>query len=654
MDSRDIAGNRLRRSCVRWSRRIRLGLFLACLATGIAVPRLAHAQRIQSRLQNDFGDLLRILTELSTQIGNKSRGELLSFLNKIELFNVESEIDRLVGSPWELNDSTSYKLSLAPLHIAYPVFDQQVQQITRLDDIRSRRIQDLTVDSLGLITVNLDVLNTGTLDINNQRTGGELASSILHYFNAREFLDLGVFLLAQQPYFPQTPEAWDDTRHQLGTHRGLLALTATGLGALFEVGALNNSGTIRRCQGNACAVGWYGGFSHLGYHLQPNVRGGLTTRLPWLEVSAGLREQVRPAADGAASVFEAAVRESWLTRYTAVAGWDSFFEAAARRVLSAESRYQGESFTARGGLFVKREHPFRWRYITLRGSTEVESDLTGSLRYALGLGVDYSKTGLSAVLQSSRTNVVFDGASTPENRTGIFIAGTVEAPEQYFVEAMQVQARRLREAWNHLVESEAERRQAEAELRVLATGTAGASRMAPVVEALRRASAESEAHRLRVATLLGDYLERRRLAYSLKQWPRSPDDLHGPLDGEVLVAAAAAVFTRLAELTLFLRGAEGSLATLRERGSRIAEAAQAAGPGAAGLKARAADELAAVDRDWRQASESVTDALRLYERYLASVRRIANLSGGLVPVRHYEPLGQRRLRKLLTLVAQPL
>jgi hypothetical protein len=623
------------------------------LVGATAISRPAHAQRIQSRLQGDFGDLLRILTDLGSQLGTKSRGELLSFLNRIELFNIESEIDRLVGSPWELSDSTSYKLSLAPLHIAYPIFDQQVQQMTRLDDIRSRRIQNLTVDALGLITVNLDILNTGTLDITrNTQTGSQLASSILRYFNAREFLDLGVFLLAQQPDFPQTRDAWDETRHQLATHRGLLALSAAGLGALFELGALNNSGTIKRCQGNACALGWYGGFSHLGYHLQPSLRGGLTTRLPSLEFSAGLLEQVRPASDSATSVFEAAVRESWLARYTTVAGWDSFFEAAARRVLSAESRYPGETFTARGGLFVKREHPFRWRYITLRGSTEVESDLTGSLRYALGLGVDYSKTGLSAVLQSSRSNVMQDGAPKPEIRTGLFVAGTVEAPDQYFVEAMQVRARRLREEWNHLALRETERRQAEAEMRVLATGPAGAGRMEPVVAALRRASAESEAHRVRVATLLGDYLEGRRLAYSLKQWQRSTDDLHGPLDGEVLAAAAEAVFVRLAELTLFLRGAHGTLERLRERYTRIADNAQAAG--GPELQARAAEDLAAVDREWRRSSESVSEALRLYEHYLASVRRIANLSGGLVPVRYFEPLDQRSLRKLLTLIAQTL
>jgi hypothetical protein len=621
-------------------------LFLAALAGGLAGGRPARAQAVKSRLQGEFGDLLHILTELGTQLGNKSRGEFLSFVNRVELFNLESEIDRLVGSPWALSDSTSYKLSLAPLHLAYPVFDQQVRQITRLDDIRSRRIHDLTVDSLGLIAVDLNLLN-------QERTGAQLADSILHYFNAREVLDLGVFMLAQQPLFPQTPEAWDETKHRLAQHRGMVAVGAAGLGALFEAGALSNSGTLKRCRDDTCRVGWYGGFSHLGYHLQPNLRGGLTLRLPWLELSAGWREQVRPAAADAGSVLEMAVRESWLGRQSTSAGWNSFFEGAVRRVVRAEGGYPGETFTARGGLFVKRVRPFRWRHIVLRGSTEIESNLTGSLRYAVGFGVDYTKTGMSAVLQSSRTNVSSDDGPSPETRTGVFVAGTVEAPDQYFIHAMHVQARRLRESWNNLAKREVERQQAEALLRVLAASPSAVG-LDAVVESLRRASAESEQHRRQVATLLGDYLEARRLVYSIKQWKRSPDDLHGPLDAEVLEAAGTAVLARLAELAAFLAGARVTLEDLRGRYTRTAEAAAVAEPPVQEGRARAEEELAAIDREWRRHSGAVTQALELYQHYLDSRRRIAGLAVAVLPARHFEPLDQRTIRKLLTLIAQPL
>ena len=623
------------------------GLVFSVVLALALVARPAQAQLSQNRLQNDFGDLLRVLSELTTQLGTKSRGELLNFFNRIELFNVESEIDRLVGNPWELSDSTSYKLSLAPLHVAYPVFDQMVAQMTRLDDIRSRRIQNLTVDSVGLISVNLDILN-------GEQSGGQLASSILHYFNAREFMDLGVFMLAQQPFFPQTQEEWDVRKHQIASHQGLLALTVAGLGALFEVGALNNSGTIQRCQDDRCSLGWYGGFSHLGYHLQPNLRGGLTTRIPGLELSAGLMEQVRAPSDSASSVFEMALRESWLNRYTRAGGWDSFLEAAVRRVLSAESRYQGENFTARGGAFIKREHPFRWRYITLRSSMEVESDLTDSLRWAMGLGVDYTKTGLSTVLQSSRTNFMHESGPGPETRTGLFVAGTIESPEEYYVEAMNVRARLLRDEWNALAASEAEQKQAEAEMRVLAGGQVPGYRLAPLFETIRKAMAECESHRMRVATMLGDYLEGRRIAYSLKQWQHSADDLQGPLDGEAVEAISRVVLDRLAELAAFLQSARGRLEILRDRSNRTSENLQAEGGGSAQAQDLAKGELAELDTTWRRESEAVSEALRLYNYYLANTRRIAGIARGILPVRYFEPISPRVVRKLVTLVAQPL
>jgi hypothetical protein len=618
------------------------GVLLACAAQ----PAPVGAQSVQARLQGDFGDLLHLMSELFTQVGNKSRGEVLSFLNRVELFNIESEIDRLVGSPWELSDSTAYKLSLAPLHVAYPVFDQQVRQMTRLDDIRSRRIQNLTVDSLGLLVVDLNLLE-------GHRSGGQLASSLARYFNAREVLDLGVFVLAQQRFFPETQAQWEELRHRIASHEELLAASVVGLGALVEAGALSNSGTLGRCSADACRLGWYGSFSRLGYRLRPNLRGGLIAQLPWLEVSAGLMEQVRPVAGVASSVFEAAARESWLSRYTSVTGWDSFVEGAARWVLASDSRYQGETFTARGGVFVKRAQPFRLRDVVLRSSTEVESNLTGSLRYAFGFGIDYTRTGISAVLQSSRTQRAPDEGSGSETRTGLFVAGTVDSPVAYFVEAMQVEARLLREVWNRFVAAEAERQQAEAELRVVASGAAPPASLAPVVERVRRASAASEAHRERVAVLLGNYLERRRLVYSLKQWKRTPDELHGPLDGELLLAAGEAVVARLGELATFLRAAQGTLAELRHRSDRVAEnlALAVQGSPAARLSAQ---ELAVLEADWRRSSDVVNEALQLYDRYLASLHRIAGLASGVVPVGRAEPLAPATLRRLRALVAQPL
>jgi hypothetical protein len=285
----------------------------------------------------------------------------------------------------------------------------------------------------------------------------------------------------------------------------------------------------------------------------------------------------------------------------------------------------------------------------VRSSTEVESDLTGSLRWAMGFGVDYTRTGLSTVLQSSRTNFMHANGPGPETRTALFVAGTVDSPEQYYVDAMNVRARLLRDEWNALAASEAEQKQAEAELRVLAGGQAAAYRLAPLFETIRKTMAESESHRLRVAALLGEYLEGRRVAYSLKQWKRSEDDLQGPLDGDVLEAASHAVLERLAELSAFLQGARGRLEILLERHSHTRERLQAEGGGSAQAQALATDELAEIDGVWRRESEAVSEALRLYNDYLSSTKRIAGIASGIVPVRQVQPLNPRVVRRLVTL-----
>lgn len=626
-----------------------------CLAAslGLAVvsrPSPAVAQELPGRLQSDAGGLLRLLIESATQAGSKAGGQVFSVVNQIQLYDIEGEIDRLVGSPWQLSDSTTYKLELAPQHVAFPVYDQLVRQMTRLDDIRTSRIQNLTVDAVPLIAVDLDALRIPMVVVDDnivvdEQTGHQLLNSILGYFNAREILDLGVFMLAQQPYFPQTQDEWDARKHDLATHKGALALTLAGLGALFQVGALSDSGTLTTWRERRYQMGWYAGFSRLGYRLAPNLRGGVTAFIPGLELSAGLMDQIRSGSNGFGTAFEFALRESWLNRYTAATGWDSFFEAALRTVLSAGDGYSGERLTGRGGLFLKREHPFHWRYITLRGSFEAESNLNDSLRFAAGLGVDYTKTGLSTVLQSSRTLIPGAGSAAPETRTGVFVAGTLESPAQYYVDIMDVRACLLGDAWLAYQGSEDRRATAEARLRVLA----GANTMdlERTLQDLRRSTAESENWRAEVATRLADYLESRRLAYTTEHWTRGPGDVHGPVDGSVLVAACDAVAERVVDLANFLDGRISPLRAMRERFDMLGERAA--------QDAASSDEAtASLDEEWRRESLAVTEGLRQYGVYLGALRRIAAVASPLVGVWSYEPLSPRKQRSLITLVAQPL
>jgi hypothetical protein len=616
-------------------------LAVACLCA-LGTARSARAQQ-PGDLRDALADLLRELGELAVQAGDRTRGEVFSFLERIELYDVEGEIDRLVGNPWQLSDSTDYKLGLYPLHVAYPVYQQLLRQMTRLDDLRSQRIQNVTPDAVDIIAVRLDILD-------DRRTGRQFLDSATKYFDAREVLDLGVFALAHQPLFPEDQIGWDRVKRRLARRKGLVVATLLPLAALSEAGALSRSGTLRRWPDNLYRLGWYGGFRRLGFRLHPYLRGGLTAHLPGLEMAAGVSEQIRPDPGTAQRALEFALRESWLGRLTGPTGWDSFVEAAARRVLASSDGYAGEWLTARAGVFVKRVRPLLIPNLVVRSSAEIESDLEENVRFALGLGLDHTSSGLSAVLQSSRSNAIEDGRRIHDTRTGLFLAGTMEPPTQHYVEAMHVQARLLGEAWQAWLEGEARRQAVEARTRVAAS--VRPSSAGPAMGELARATAEAETLRVRLAVLLPRYLESRRMAYSLRRWPRSPGDLHGPLDGAALRQVVRVVYDRLYELADFLERAPAALEPLRAGLLDTREAGRAAGAMPVQLVSLE-PRTEALGRAWREESDQATGAMRLYSVYRDSARRIAT-AASLPGLRRADPLSLSAKRKLITLCAQPL
>lgn len=630
---------------------MRGGRWLGCISTAALVAVLAGQAAAQppsgpARPASDR-DFLETIFDLVVSLSDRTRDTMFDFLEQVELLDAETEIDRLVGNPWELNDSTAYKLSLLPLHIQYPTYQQLVRQMTRLDDLRSQRIHSVTPDSVELIALRFDSLVADRLQ-------EEALRSLLRHFNVREMVDLGVFALSHQPFFPETDADWQHSKRAMAESGGALATAAVMAGAAFDVGAFGRSGTLKRWPDDGLRLGWYGGFRRFGFRFQPHLRAGLTGQLPGMEVSAGLAERVRPAETDRRRALELAVREGWLSRLTRPSGWDAFFEGAMRRVLSAEPKYGGEVTTGRAGLFAKRLAPLRLPDVVFRSSAEMETDFGQERRFAVGLGLENTRTGLATVLQTSRTAVIVDGSRTPETRGGLFFAGTMEPPTKLFTDEMQLRGRLLIDEWESI--GAVERRLSEARL-LHAGGAPPARASSPsALEAMGRDLAALEAHVARLAERLADYLEARRVAYSVLRWQRTEGDLHGPVDPEVLQGARAMVLARLEALAVHLGDAERVLKPIRQRFFGMRESiGRLEGTRAADDPALAAarSNLAQLDETWREESERVNAKLRAYEHYGEAVRRIAAASR-LVPRATSDPVDPRLTRRLLVLTARPL
>src|SRR5262245_12638531 len=212
------------------------------IALALARPTAAQTAR-RATNEVDLSKLFAAVPAAVDRVITKGSTEFFRLLSTLELFRFEAEIDRFVGKPRELNDTTTYKLSLLPFYVAYPIYKPLVAQMTRLDSVRANRIYTVTPDSVPLVDLRLQPVAT-LEEYNGLGKGSAVAESLLANFSAREIADLSVLLLAQQPFFPDTDAGWQHTKHNVARAAVPIAVAALATGAFFDVGSLVHSGSI--------------------------------------------------------------------------------------------------------------------------------------------------------------------------------------------------------------------------------------------------------------------------------------------------------------------------------------------------------------------------------------------------------------------------
>ena len=622
-----------------------IAVWLACTSARAQPPGEAASEG-----ELDLERVISAVVELVFTVADGTSERLFDFLESVELFDFDREIDRLVGDPRTLNDSTAYKLSLLPFHIRFPIYQQLVRQMTRQDELRSRRIHNVTPDAVNVIALRIGALA-------DEDVTDEVRGSLLKHFNAREVVDLGFFVMAQRSFFPETEEGWQHLKHTIAESGPGVAAAALAAGAAFDVGALSRTGTVARLLDRQLTLGWYAGFRRLGFRFRPYLRAGLTAQLPSLELSLGLAQQIRPRTTDPVRALEFAVREGWLSQLARASGWDAFMEGAFRYVLKKPDGFVGETATARMGFFAKRDSlPGQWRRFGLRLSTELESDFGHHLRFATGLGLEHLPTGITTMLQSSRTVDPLRGPDSADTQAGLFLAGTVESPTEHFVTRMQMQARLVRDEWEALERTEQRLRDSEEQLRLLGTANLSLARAREALAALDRGFRDREHHILGLGQHLATYLENRRLAYAIKRWPSTRGDLHGPLEDRILVGARERVFARLQELSMGLDRSAARLGALRERQLVVEERMRTVEQWSSNqvILFGYQSELAVLQARLRRESAQAGHEMEGYLQCRDSARRIKAASPQALRKRDPDPIGPTLLRHVTVRRALPL
>jgi hypothetical protein len=633
-------------------RSIARGLLVAALVASAARP--AAAQTAPPPNPFDLNRLFAQAPAVFDRLLTNGYREFFRLLETLEVFRFEAEIDRFVGKPRELNDTTSYKLSLLPFYIAYPIYPPLVSQMTRLDTVRANRIYNVTPDSVTLVDLRLQPVAT-LEEFNGLGRGDDLARSLLSNLSAREIADLTVLLLAQQPFFPDTDADWQRTKHNVARAAAPIALGALATGAFFDAGSLVYSAPMIQ-RGKDFELRYYGAFRGLGVHWHPTLRGGVAARAFGFEAAAGLADQVNPTPSQPDRAVELSLREGWLNQLVQPLGLDAFFEAALKRSIDEAAGFIGDLTTGRTGFFFKRDQAPIFRSLTMRGSVEAETNFERRLHLVTALGFEKPYSGITTVLQASLIPAP-PGSNLPDNaQLNLFFVGSMEPLSQSFTDDMTSLARLVDEEWTGL--EALEKRHAAWEQELLARGTLGRtpqSQQAMLAE-IEQILVEREERTVRLAADLADYLESRRRAYAILNRVRSPDDLHGPLDAGVLVAARARVLSRLQNLASELARAQEPLNALKDRITSLRSEIEVLGytaPGSVALAVRR-QNLTALETQWEHETERIRRTLLARDQLHAEgVRILAAMGQGDDSIRQWDSLSALVRMRVARLAISP-
>jgi len=614
----------------------------------------APAGVTESRI--DLSRILAALPEVFEHVAARGYSELFRLLETVEVFRLESEIDRFVGRPRELNDTTTYKLSLLPFNIAYPIYPALVAQMTRLDSARSNRIYTVTPDSVSLVDLRLRPV--GSLEeFQGLGRRDDIARGALTQFSARELSDITVFVLAQYPFFPQTDDDWRRTKRRVARAAIPIALAALATGALFDAGALAYSGPIVR-RGQDLELRYYGQFRDLGIHWHPYLRVGLAARAHRFEAAAGFADQINPTLGQPDRAVELAVRGGWLNQLEQPLGLDTYFEAALKRSVGERAEFVGDLTRARAGFFVKREQAPIFPNLAMRGSLEAESNLEHRLHMIGALGFEKPYSGITTVFQATLTPALAGSGLPEEARLNLFFVGTMEPLSQSFSDEMSGLAHQIEEEWAEL--GALDQRREDWDQGLLLHGTAGQTpeEARAMLGEMEQLLIQREDRIARLANHLADYLASRRRAYSILGRARSEDELHGPLDATVLLAARSRILVRLQQLSEELTRALGPLGALKMRMAaleREIDELAAAAPGSAELAGRRRS-LDTLEQQWASETERIRRTLAAHDQLHAEGARIlTEMDRTNLDIRHWDTLDATLRTRVarLTIVSVP-
>jgi hypothetical protein len=334
------------------------------------------------------------------------------------LNNPGAIIDRIVGDPWALNPSTAEKLERfdARLHLqmdsAVAANPSPILSATAMPPVAGMQ------DNHGLPPMLVNAKAAGPVFT-------DAANRMTNYFTPEELIDLGVYYLSKQPFFPKTQAGWDAAKSDIISNAVPIALAVLAVGAASNQGTVSVDGKIFKVKDSDFKMGWYSSVRNLGISLMPALRGGLSAQNGKYESTAGLVYDVNPGPGLERAGVELSMREHVLRSLVAPSGWDiGFFTGGHYSLLNGNVVEQGK-FRQEFDFYAKKDHFADTPTLEALGSASFSTDFKTQTSTKVNIGFDDLRYDLAGGFSFARSTDTENAIGNSYN-VGIFFGGSFD------------------------------------------------------------------------------------------------------------------------------------------------------------------------------------------------------------------------------------
>lgn len=257
-----------------------------------------------------------------------------------------------------------------------------------------------------------------------------LAKTALQHFRVEELVDLGVYSLSRQRFFPTTERSWSRWKEAIVRDDLLLAAAVAAVMASSDSLRGQISGRLATLPGRRFRLGWYSEFAGLGFAFSPTIRSGLKLKSPDVEVKASLNESFGVGPSGEVRVAEVVVNNHWLSAIAAPESWELALTATGRYLIAHRLVLRQGGLELGVDAYFRRSRLGNSRSLATLSRVALTTDFAEHHTVAVAAGVEFRRLDLALLWTASAGTERI--AADPGLSTGLLLiwGNTAPAPPQ--------------------------------------------------------------------------------------------------------------------------------------------------------------------------------------------------------------------------------